>query len=493
VSDQAAEILPDARQGGGTGTQTTRGAISEGAFDADLFVIGGGSGGIRAARTAASHGAKVVLAEADRLGGTCVIRGCVPKKLLVYASRFGDAFDRAADLGWQLSLPRFDWPSLIAAKDREVARLEALYGRGQEKAGVTVIKSRAVLEDAHTVRLLTDGRAIKARLILIATGGKPELAPMDGLEHAITSDAAFDLPTLPRRVVLGGAGYIAMEFAGLFAALGSRVTMICRGSHVLRGFDEDLRAAVEASYVNRGIELMLGDSIKRISPARCGDTHAAGAGRLDVETALGGRVKADQVLLAYGRMPNTEGLGLDRAGVKTDPYGAIVVDPDGQTSVPSVYAIGDVSNHVNLTPVAIREGHAFADSVFGSKPWRVDYANEPTAVFSTPEIGTVGLTELDARLKFNAVDVYKARSPIPVGRTVDRAETQLLKVIADGETDRLVGVHVFGDKASEMVQGFAIAMNCGARIGDLIEVAAAFPLFGDELVLMQTPADRYWR
>jgi glutathione reductase (NADPH) len=293
--------------------------------------------------------------------------------------------------------------------------------------------------------------------------------------------------------VIGGAGYIAMEFAGLFAALGSDVTMICRGSQVLRGFDEDVRAAVGASYVNRGIELMLGDSISRISPARGGDTNAAGAGRFVVETALGGRVKADQVLLAYGRTPNTEGLGLDRAGVKTDPYGAIIVDPDGQTSAPSVYAIGDVSNHVNLTPVAIREGHAFADSVFGEKPWRVDCTNVPTAVFSTPEIATVGLTELDARLKFNAVDVYRARSPVPSGRTVDRVETHLLKVVADAETDRIVGVHVFGDKASEMIQGFAIAMNCGAGVGDLMEVAAALPLFGDEFVLLRTPAASYRR
>jgi glutathione reductase (NADPH) len=493
VSDQAAERLRDACEGEGTAVQATRGAAPDDAFDADLFVIGGGSGGIRAARVAASHGAKVVLAEADRLGGTCVIRGCVPKKLLVYASRFGDTSDRAADLGWQVSIPRFDWPSLIAAKDREIARLEGLYSRGQEQAGVTVVKSRAVLEDAHTVRLLADGRAVTARRILIATGGKPELAAVDGLEHAITSDAAFDLPTLPTRVVFGGAGYIAMEFAGLFAALGSQVTMICRGSHVLTGFDEDLRASVGASYVNRGIELMLGDSIQRISLARCGGTHAAGAGRLDVETALGGRVKADQVLLAYGRTPNTEGLGLDRAGVRTDPCGAIVVNPDGQTSVPNVYAIGDVSNHVNLTPVAIREGHAFADSAFGGKPWRVDYTNVPTAVFCTPEIGTVGLTELEARLKFNAVDVYKARSPVPAARTVGRVETQLLKVVADAETDRIVGVHVFGDKASEMVQGFAIAMNCGARIGDLMDVAAAFPLFGDELVLLRTPTARYRR
>jgi glutathione reductase (NADPH) len=490
---KAEEILPETREGGQTETQSARGANAGSAFDADLVVIGGGSGGIRAARIAANHGARVVLAEADRLGGTCVIRGCVPKKLLVYASRFGDTFDRASDLGWGLSLPRFDWPSLIAAKDREIARLEAQYGHGQEQVGVTVVKSRAVLEDARTVRLLASGRTVTARRVLIATGGKPEIAPVDGIEHAIISDAAFDLPTLPKRVVIGGAGYIAMEFAGLFAALGSHVTMICRGSQVLRGFDEDLRAAIGASYVNRGIELMLGDSISRISPARGGDTRTAGAGRLDVETALGGRVKADQVLLAYGRTPNTEGLGLDRVGVKTDPYGAIVVDPDGQTSVPSVYAIGDVSNHVNLTPVAIREGHAFADSVFGEKPWRMDYTNVPTAVFSTPEIATVGLTELDARLKFNAVDVYKARSPVPAGRTVDRVETQLLKVVADAETDRIVGVHVFGDKASEMIQGFAIAMNCRARISDLTEVAAALPLFGDEFVLLRTPAASYRR
>jgi glutathione reductase (NADPH) len=464
-------------------------------FDADLVVIGGGSGGIRAARIAASHGAKVILAEADRLGGTCVIRGCVPKKLLVYGSRYSEVFDKAAELGWRLSLPHFDWPSLIAAKNHEISRLEGLYARGQEAACVNVVKSRAVLEDAQTVRLLADGRTVRAKRILIATGGKPELAAFDGLEHAIVSDDVFELPELPKRLVIGGAGYIAIEFAGLFAALGSQVTIICRGTQVLRGFDEDLRAAVAVSCSDRGIGLMLGDSIERISPRPEPNVRGkpTDSGRFDVETALGGRLTADQVLLAYGRNPNTEGLGLDRVGVKTDANGSIVVNEDAQSNIASIYAIGDVSNRVNLTPVAIREGHAFADSVFGNKPWRVDSTNVPTAVFSTPEVGTVGLTELDARFKFPEVDIYKIRSPVPRARTGHVGETRFLKVIVDAATDRILGVHVFADKASEMAQGFAIAVNCEAKIGDLQAVAAALPLFGDELITMEEPVLRYRR
>ena len=272
----------------------------EAEFDVDLFVIGGGSGGIRAARVASGHGAKVMLAEEYRLGGTCVIRGCVPKKLFVYASRFSDTFDEAAEFGWRLSVPHFDWPSLVAAKDREITRLEGLYGTGQEGAGVEVVRSRAVLEDAHTVRLLEDGRRVRARTILIATGARPELPPFDGIELGITSDGVFDLKTFPRTLVIGGAGYIAMEFAGLFAALGSDVTVVCRGSNVLRGFDEDVRQAVAGSYTNRGIKLMFGDSIRRLE-RRDGDVGGGDhGGRIDVTTEQGGRLVADQVLLAFG-------------------------------------------------------------------------------------------------------------------------------------------------------------------------------------------------
>jgi glutathione reductase (NADPH) len=465
----------------------------EAEFDVDLFVIGGGSGGIRAARVASGHGAKVMLAEEYRLGGTCVIRGCVPKKLFVYASRFSKTFDEAAEFGWRLSVPHFDWPSLIAAKDREITRLEGLYGTGQEGAGVEVVRSRAVLEDAHTLRLLEDGRRVRARTILIATGARPQLPPFDGIELGITSDDVFDLKTFPRKLVIGGAGYIAMEFAGLFAALGSDVTVVCRGGNVLRGFDEDVRQAVAGSYTNRGIKLMFGDTIRRLQ-RRGGDVGGGDrAGTIDVTTEQGGRLVADQVLLAFGRTPNTTSLGLDRAGVKTGADGAIIVDANSRTNIPNIYAVGDVSNQINLTPVAIREGHAFADSVFGKKAWQVDYSNVPTAVFSSPEIGTVGLTELEARAQYLAVDVYKVRfRPLKAAVTGD-CETRLLKVVVDCESDRILGIHIFAEEASEMIQVLAIVVGSGATMKDFMSVVAVHPTVGEEIVAMQTPIVRYDR
>jgi glutathione reductase (NADPH) len=465
----------------------------EAEFDVDLFVIGGGSGGIRAARVASGHGAKVMLAEEYRLGGTCVIRGCVPKKLFVYAGRFSDTFDEAAKFGWRLSVPHFDWPSLVAAKDREITRLEGLYASGQEGAGVEVVRSRAVLEDAYTVRLLEDGRRVRARTILIATGARPELPPFDGIELGITSDDVFDLNTFPKKLVIGGAGYIAMEFAGLFAALGSDVTVVCRGSNVLRGFDEDVRQAVAGSYTNRGIKLMFGDSIRRLERRDgdlCGRDHA---GRIKVTTVQGGRLVADQVLLAFGRSPNTTSLGLDRAGVKTGADGAIIVDANSRTNIPNIYAVGDVSNQFNLTPVAIREGHAFADSVFGKNAWQVDYSNVPTAVFSSPEIGTVGLTELEARAQCLAVDVYKVRFRPLKASVTGGCEARLLKLVVDCESDRILGIHIFADEASEMIQVLAIAVGSGATMKDFMSVMAVHPTVGEEIVAMQTPTVRYDR
>jgi glutathione reductase (NADPH) len=465
----------------------------DGVFDVDLFVIGGGSGGIRAARVAADHGAKVMLAEESRLGGTCVIRGCVPKKLFVYASRFSDSFDDAAQFGWKLSVPRFDWPKLVAAKDREIGRLEGLYGEGQERAGVEVVRSRAALEGAHTVRLVGDGRIVRARTILIATGARPELPPFDGMELGITSDDAFDLKEFPRRVVIGGAGYIAMEFAGLFAALGSDVTVVCRGSNVLRGFDEDVRQAVASSYTNRGIKLMLCDTIQRLERRSMARWGAPSGGSIDVTTEQGGRLVADQVLLAFGRTPNTTSLGLDRAGVKTDAKGAIMVDANSRTNIPNIYAVGDVSNQFNLTPVAVREGHAFADSVFGKKPWQVDYSNIPTAVFSSPEIGTVGLTELEARAQYVAVDVYRTRFRPLKAAVTGNCESSLLKLVVDCETDRILGIHIFAEDASEMIQLLAIALGSKATMKDFMSVMAVHPTIGEELVTMQAPTVRYDR
>jgi glutathione reductase (NADPH) len=465
------------------------GARAQG-YDVDLFVIGGGSGGIRAARVAAEHGAKVILAEESRLGGTCVIRGCVPKKLFVYASRFSHLLGEASEFGWRFSLPRFDWPTLVAAKDREIARLEALYGRSQERAGVEVVKSRAVLDDAHTVRLLSNGRRVRARNILIAVGARPDLPPIEGLGFGITSDEAFDLKRFPRRLVIGGAGYIAMEFAGLFSALGSDVTVVCRGSNVLRGFDEDIRHAIAASYTNRGIKLMLDDSIERLAKRPEPDGRS---GKIDVTTAQGGRLVADEVLMAFGRTPNTAGLGLDQAGVETSDGGAIKVDAGSHTSVPHIFAVGDVTDRFNLTPVAIREGHAFADSVFGDVPWQVDYSNIPTAVFSSPEIGVVGLTELEAREQYPAVDVYKTRFR-PLRATVaGDCENDLLKLVVDGETQRILGAHLFADEASEMAQMLAVALGVGAKMSDFVSVMALHPTIGEELVGMRSPTVRYDR
>ncbi len=446
------------------------------AFDVDLFVIGGGSGGVRAARIAAGHGARVAIAEESRFGGTCVIRGCVPKKLLVYASRFADDFEDAAGFGWTLAWPDFDWPALIAAKDAEIARLEALYRQGQENAGVRIFDARAVLADAHTVHL-AEGRTVRAKTILIATGGRPNVDDtLPGVEHVITSDELFDLPELPRRVIVAGGGYIAVEFASILAGLGSAVTLIYRGNKVLRGFDGGLRDALMESMTARGIRLVMGDVFAKIEKTPSGL----------VGTTRGGHVlDADQILFAIGRSPNTRGLGLETAGVATDAAGAIIVDSQSRSSTPSIFAVGDVTNRVNLTPVAIREGHAFADTQFGGKPWSVDYGNIPTAVFTTPEIGTVGLSEEDARARSSAVDIYETRFRPMRNVLAGRAARTLMKLVVDRPTDRVLGVHIFGPDAAEMVQMAAIALNMGATKADFDRTMALHPSAAEELVTLR--------
>jgi glutathione reductase (NADPH) len=452
--------------------------------DVDLFVIGGGSGGVRAARIAAGHGARVMLAEEFRVGGTCVIRGCVPKKLLVYASRFADSFADAAGFGWTVPEPSFDWAALVAAKDREITRLEGLYRQTQDKAGVEIVDTRAVLEDAHTLRLLKDGRKVRARRILVATGGRPNLpAGLPGVEHAITSDEAFDLKALPRRIVIVGGGYIAIEFAGLFAGLGAQVTLVHRGREVLRGFDHDLAARLHAAYAHRGVAFLLGDALTGIEKTAEG---------LAARTAGGGALEADQVMFAIGRRPNTEGLGLEAAGVATGTDGAVLVDPDGGTNVPHIHAVGDVTNRINLTPVAIREGHAYADSVFGGRPWRVDHADIPTAVFSTPELGTVGLTEEQAKAAFDGLDIYKAEFR-PLKATVSgRAERVFMKLIVDAASDRVLGAHVLGEDAGEMAQLLGVAVKMKACKADFDATMALHPTAAEEFVTMRVPAER-WR
>src|ERR1700738_1753540 len=368
-------------------------------FDVDLFVIGGGSGGVRAARIAAGHGAGVMIAEEYRMGGTCVIRGCVPKKLLVYASHIHQEIEDAAGFGWTLPQATFDWPTLIANKDKEIARLEAAYTSNVEKAGARVVKTRAMFEDAHTLRLAT-GEAVRAKHVLIATGGAPNHGPaIPGIEHVISSNEVFHLAALPKRIVIQGGGYIALEFACIFAGLGSDVTLVYRGDNILRGFDEDVRAHVRAEMEKAGITVLTSCTVNKV------DKH----GREFTSHLTGGSsIASDQVMFAIGRHPNGAGLGVENAGVAINPgNGGIAVHQFSKTSTPNIYAIGDVTHRINLTPVAIREGHAFADTVFGKRPVQVDHSNIPTAVFSQPEIGTVGLTEAEARAQFSHVDIYK--------------------------------------------------------------------------------------
>jgi glutathione reductase (NADPH) len=454
-------------------------------FDTDLFVIGGGSGGVRAARIAAGHGARVTIAEEYRMGGTCVIRGCVPKKLLVYASHFHQEFEDAAGFGWSVPQPTFDWATLIANKDKEIARLEAAYTTNVEKSGAHVLKTRAVLEDAHTVRLAT-GEAVRARYVLIATGGTPNHGDViPGLEHVISSNEAFHLPSLPRRILIQGGGYIALEFACIFAGFGSDVTVVYRGGNILRGFDEDVRSHVRSEMEKAGITILTGCTVKAI------DKHGK-----DFSTHLsnGSSIASDKVMFAIGRHPNVTGLGLEKAGVVLNRHnGGIAVDGWSKTSVPNIYAIGDVTHRINLTPVAIREGHAFADTVFGKRPVQVDHATIPTAVFSQPEVGTVGLTEAEARAQFSHVDIYKADFR-PIKATMSGRDTRILmKLVVDATSDRVVGCHIVGEAAAEIVQAVAIAVKMKATKADFDATFALHPSAAEELVTMRAPTARYVR
>lgn len=456
-----------------------------GEFDVDLFVIGGGSGGVRAARIAAGHGAKVMLAEEFRMGGTCVIRGCVPKKLYVLASRFAKDFEEARGFGWTVGERSHDWHRLVGAKEAEITRLEGLYAKGQASAGVEVVKSRAVIEGPNAVRLLADNRVIRARNILIATGGRPNIDEnLPGYQHVVTSDEVFDLEEFPRRIVIAGGGYIALEFAGIFRLLGAEVTVIYRGPQVLRGFDQDLRDGLVSAYEKAGVKFVLNDVFSRIERSEAG---------LVGHTAGGLRLPADQILFAIGRSPNSHGLGLEKLGVALGKDGAIAVDAASATNVPGIYAVGDVTNRVNLTPVAIREGHALADTLFGGKPWSVDYAHIPTAVFTTPEIGTVGLAEDEARAKFAVVDIYKATFRAIKATLSGSEDRVMMKIIVDGETDRVLGVHLLGEGAGEMIQLLGIPLRMGATKADFDATMAVHPTAAEELVTMRTRTARYTR
>jgi glutathione reductase (NADPH) len=453
-------------------------------YDVDLFVIGGGSGGVRAARIAAQHGARVMLAEEYRLGGTCVIRGCVPKKLLVYASRFRDEFEDAAGYGWTLSHSSFDWPTLIANKDREISRLETVYGALLDKSGVTTHKCRATLADAHTVQL-ANGERVSAAYVLISTGGAPSYGdPIPGQHDAISSNEAFHLKELPRRIVIQGGGYIAVEFAGIFAGLGAQVTLIYRGENILRGFDDEVRQHVRMDMEKHGIRVITGCKVAAI--------EHAGA-HYSVRLSSGNHVTADKVMFAVGRMPNVKNMGLQEAGVTIAKNGGIAVDEYSRSAVANIYAVGDVTNRVNLTPVAIREGHAFADTVFGGKLTAVDHTNVPTAVFSDPEIGTVGLTETQARERLAQTDIYKAMFK-PLKATLSGRDTTVLtKLVVDGLTDRVVGCHVVGEGAAEMAQVAAIAVKMGATKADFDATMALHPTTAEELVTMRQKTASYAR
>ncbi len=453
--------------------------------DVDLFVIGAGSGGVRAARIAAGHGARVMIAEEYRIGGTCVIRGCVPKKLLVYASRFSHDFAEAAAFGWSVPAASFDWATLIANKDREIARLENVYRTNLEKAGVEIVMGRAVLEDPHTVRLLATGARVRAANVLVATGSTPNHGPaIPGIEHVISSNEAFHLPELPRRVLIQGGGYIALEFAGIFEGLGSEVTIVYRGDNILRGFDDDVRAHVRQEVESRGVRILTNRHVTAVD--KSGAHYVA---HLDG----GETVEADRVMFAIGRHPNVSGIGLGAAGVEHAEGAGIGVDAYSQTSVPHIYAIGDVTNRLNLTPVAIREGHAFADTVFGGKPTRVDHADIPTAVFTEPEVGAVGLTEAQARAQFDAVDVYKTAFR-PMKATLSGRNTRvMMKLIVDSSSDRVLGCHIVGHDAAEMIQLIGIAVRMKATKADFDATMAVHPTAAEELVTLRQPIARHVR
>jgi len=445
-------------------------------FDYDLFVIGAGSGGVRAARIAARCGARVAVAEEYRVGGTCVIRGCVPKKLFVYASKFAEEFEDAVGFGWTTDKVTFDWSTLIENKDREIDRLNKAYIRNLEGAGAELILERATVEDANTVRLAS-GRKVTARYILVATGATP-FVPRHLPDHelAITSNEAFHLERLPSRIVIVGGGYIAVEFAGIFSGLGVETVLVCRGEQILRGFDDDIRNHLAGEMKKKGIELRTKADVSAIERSGTGVRVTLNDG-----TGFG----AGQIMFATGRIPNVMDLGLDKVGVELTPHYAIKVDEYSRSSVPSIYAVGDVTNRANLTPVAIREGHAFADTVFGGKDVKVDHSLIPTAVFSQPEIGTVGLTEAQAREQVRAVDIYKT-SFRPMKHTLSgRDERMLMKLVVDGETDRVLGCHICGPDAGEMAQLLGISLRLGAKKSDFDATMAVHPTAAEELVTMR--------
>ncbi len=452
------------------------------AYDYDLFVIGGGSGGVRSGRVAASMGKKVGIAEEYRYGGTCVIRGCVPKKLFVYAAQFHEQFEDSAGFGWTVGETSFDWAKLIAAKDKEIDRLEGLYRKGLENAKADIFDSRAELVDAHTVRLTGTGQTFTAEHIVIATGGTPNPhADLPGHELCISSNEAFHLEKLPKSILIAGGGYIAVEFANIFHGLGVETTLIYRGKEILSRFDGDLRRGLHNAMTAKGIRILCQDIITQVS--RDGDT-------LSVETKESGTLSFDTVMLALGRDPHTKGLGLEAAGVKTDARGAIVVDEYSRTSVPHIFALGDVTDRVQLTPVAIHEAMCFIETVYKDNPTRPDHDLIATAVFSQPEIGTVGLSEEAAAAKYAEIEVYRAEFRPMKATLSGRQEKMLMKLIVNAADRKVIGAHILGHDAGEMAQLLGITLKAGCTKADFDRTMAVHPTAAEELVTMYNPSYR---
>jgi glutathione reductase (NADPH) len=445
-------------------------------LDYDLFVIGAGSGGVRAARIAAGFGARVAIAEHSRVGGTCVIRGCIPKKLLAYAAHFREDFEDAAGYGWTVSDAEFSWPKLIANKNAEIARLEKVYVELLGRAGAKLLLGTARVVGPNAVEF--DGRRITSKYILIATGGHPWAPPVPGMEHAISSNEAFELPELPRRVLVVGGGYIALEFAGIFNGLGSATTVSYRGEQILRGFDDDVRRHLAAEMAKKGVRILVHSELERIE--RLADSSLRVSFVAGAEPAV-----FDAVMHATGRIPNTRDLGLELAGVELGLEGEVLVDKFSATTVPGIYAIGDVTGRINLTPVAIREGHSVALTLFGDQPTRVDHMDVPTAVFSQPPVGTVGMTEAEAKKSLGGIDVYMA-SFRPLKATLSgRDERTLVKLIVDAATQRVVGAHMVGPDAPEIIQGLGIAVKAGLTKAQFDATIGIHPTAAEEFVTLR--------
>jgi glutathione reductase (NADPH) len=446
-------------------------------YDYDLFVIGAGSGGVRAARLAALSGKRVAVAEEDKVGGTCVVRGCVPKKFMVYASEFSALFHEAEGYGWSKIDSKFDWKTFLAAKDVEIGRLSGIYASNLAKAGADLINAKARLLDAHTVELVGKGRTVTADVILIATGGRVSVPmELEGIEYAITSNEAFHLEDLPKRVLVVGGGYIAVEFAGIFNGLGVDTTLLYRGPNILRGFDEDVRSHVSDEMEKRGIRLIVGAQHERI--------EKTGAGLLN-HLDNGVACESDVVMFATGRMPYVEGLGLEAAGVLLNDKGAVAVDEYSRTSVPNIYAVGDVTDRINLTPVAIREAVAFVQTVFGDNPTSFDHEMVATAVFSQPPVGCVGVTETEARHSRKKVDIYLTKFRPMKEVFYGGQDKMLMKLVVDGDTDQILGCHIVGPEAPEMIQMAAVAIKLGVTKAQWDNTCALHPTMAEELVTMR--------